>query len=111
MLVEQGRLSICAKFAQAYQKLDKGLQNTVTYVFSRVLSPVNQRLLICEMEQVIEEVSSRIREMLLDVYSLSLSLIVLEIPSNGQVNLVKLLFLLSEQDEVLLHHSQASCQA
>ena len=61
MLVEQGRLSICAKFAQAFQKLDRGLQDTVTYVFSRVLSPVNQRLLICEMEQVIEDVSKAIK--------------------------------------------------
>lgn len=55
MLVQQTSLSTTRKFISSYSKLDRCLQDSVTYTFSHLLKPVDQRLIVCELEQVIEE--------------------------------------------------------
>lgn len=50
LLVQHSTLSTAHKFLASFSKLDKCLSDSVTYTFSHLLKPVDQRLITCELE-------------------------------------------------------------
>ena len=54
-MVQHASLSTAHKFLASYSKLDRCLTDSVTYTFSHLLKPVDQRLISCELEQIVEE--------------------------------------------------------
>ena len=58
VITDSHRLNATERFAASFAKMNQRLADTTTHVFSRVLMPVEQRLLICELEQVIDEVKT-----------------------------------------------------
>ena len=48
-------LNVAHKFMSSYAKLDRSLTDSVTYTFAHLLKPVDQRLIVCELEQVVEQ--------------------------------------------------------
>ena len=55
LLVQNASLSTAHKFLTSFTKLDRCMSDSVTYAYSHMLKPVDQRLIICELEQIIEE--------------------------------------------------------
>jgi len=58
MLIRQGDLNILQKFATSFAMQERCLCDTATYTFSRLLAPVDRRLISCEVEQILLEVSA-----------------------------------------------------
>lgn len=55
LFLQGGRLSVSQRVSQTYCKLESSLDDVITYFFSTMLSPVDKRLLTCELEQIFEE--------------------------------------------------------
>ena len=52
-MVQHATLSTAHKFVTSYSKLDRCLSDSVTYTFSHLLKPVDQRLITCDLEQIV----------------------------------------------------------
>ena len=59
LMLRTGELNVTQKYAQSFVEQDRRLIDSATYAFSRLLEAVDQRLLTCEFEQILEEVSPK----------------------------------------------------
>lgn len=57
LLIRTGELNILKQFTASFTDQERCLKDSATYMFARLLAPIDQRLVSCEIEQIIDEVS------------------------------------------------------